>query len=267
MVACLCRCSLAGCTPSGREVTACVNRPGTGSAPDKGVATDTGSFCSAVSPCLPFSSCRSSSLLRCRSVPRAFLFFHQTGFSLRWYAEMLNGVKWRNALMNSLVVGTGASAIATTLGLLAAWGLSESKPRVVSFVTAWLLLPMAVPIVIVAVACFITYSRFGLAGSRLGLIIAHAALGLPFVVITVSATLKGFNRNLSRAAQSLGASPAQAFRTITVPAVMPGILTGALFAFAISFDEVVVALFLSVPSSIHCPSKSSQGRAKASHQL
>jgi putative spermidine/putrescine transport system permease protein len=104
---------------------------------------------------------------------------------------------------------------------------------------------MAIPIVIVAVACFITYSRFGLAGSRLGLIIAHSALGLPFVVIAVTATLRGFNRNLSRAAQSLGASPAQAFRTITVPAVMPGILTGALFAFAISFDEVVVALFLS----------------------
>jgi putative spermidine/putrescine transport system permease protein len=177
--------------------------------------------------------------------PSRFFVFPPTGFSLRWYQALIAGPKWRDALGNSLIVGIGASAIATGLGLLAAWGLSEVRSRIASFVTGWLIMPMAIPIVIVAVALFITYSRLGLAGSRVALVIAHAALGLPFVLIAVSATLKGFNRNLVRAAESLGASPLQAFRTVTVPAVLPGILTGALFAFAVSFDEVIIALFLS----------------------
>jgi putative spermidine/putrescine transport system permease protein len=177
--------------------------------------------------------------------PSRFFVFPPTGFSLRWYQALVAGPKWRDALVNSLIVGTGASVLATVLGLFASWGLSEMRSRIVGAITAWLVMPMAVPIVIVAVALFITYSRLGFAGSRLALIFAHAALGLPFVVIAVSATLKGFNRNLVRAAESLGASPLQAFRTVTVPAVLPGILTGALFAFAVSFDEVIIALFLS----------------------
>lgn len=179
--------------------------------------------------------------------PSRFFVFPPTGVSLRWYGELISAPKWRDAALNSLIVGLGASLVSTTLGLLAAWGLSETRSRWAGLVTGWLVLPMGVPIVVVAVASFITYSQYGLASTRLGLILAHAALGLPFVTIAVTATLRGFNRNLVRAAESLGASPLQAFRTVTMPVVMPGILTGAIFAFAVSFDEVIVALFQSNP--------------------
>ena len=179
--------------------------------------------------------------------PSRFFVFPPTGLSLRWYSDLMSAPKWRDAAVNSLVVGLGASLLSTTLGLLAAWGLSETRSRFTGFVTGWLVLPMGVPIVVVAVASIITYSQFGLASTRLGLIVVHAALGLPFVTIAVTATLRGFNHNLVRAAESLGASPLQAFRTVTVPVVMPGILTGAIFAFAVSFDEVIVALFQSNP--------------------
>lgn len=179
--------------------------------------------------------------------PSRFFVFPPSGVSLRWYADLMSAPKWREAAFNSLIVGLGASFVATSVGLLAAWGLSEAKSRWANVATAWLVLPMGVPIVVVAVASFITYSQFGLASTRLGLILAHAALGLPFVTIAVTATLRGFNRNLVRAAESLGASPFAAFRTVTIPVVMPGILTGAIFAFAVSFDEVIVALFQATP--------------------
>jgi len=179
--------------------------------------------------------------------PSRFFVFPPSGVSLRWYADLMSAPKWRDAAFNSLIVGLGASLVATSVGLLAAWGLSEAKSRWANVATAWLVLPMGVPIVVVAVASFITYSQFGLASTRLGLILAHAALGLPFVTIAVTATLRGFNRNLVRAAESLGASPFAAFRTVTIPVVMPGILTGAIFAFAVSFDEVIVALFQATP--------------------
>lgn len=179
--------------------------------------------------------------------PSRFFVFPPSGVSLRWYADLVTAPKWRTAAFNSLIVGLGASFIATSMGLLAAWGLSETKSRWANLATGWLVLPMGVPIVVVAVASFITYSQYGLASTRLGLILAHAALGLPFVTIAVTATLRGFNRNLMRAAESLGASPFAAFRTVTIPVVMPGILTGAIFAFAVSFDEVIVALFQATP--------------------
>lgn len=179
--------------------------------------------------------------------PSRFFVFPPSGVSLRWYTDLVSVPKWREAAFNSLIVGLGASFVATSVGLLAAWGLSEAKSRWANVATAWLVLPMGVPIVVVAIASFITYSQFGLASTRLGLILAHAALGLPFVTIAVTATLRGFNRNLVRAAESLGASPFAAFRTVTIPVVMPGILTGAIFAFAVSFDEVIVALFQATP--------------------
>lgn len=179
--------------------------------------------------------------------PSRFFVFPPSGVSLRWYADLVTAPKWRDAAFNSLIIGLGASFVATFIGLLAAWGLSETKSRWAAAATGWLVLPMGVPIVVVAVASFITYSQYGLASTRLGLILAHAALGLPFVTIAVTATLRGFNRNLVRAAESLGASPFAAFRTVTIPVVMPGILTGAIFAFAVSFDEVIVALFQATP--------------------
>ncbi len=114
-------------------------------------------------------------------------------------------------------------------------------------------MPMAVPIVIVAVACFFFYSLIGLVGTYFGLILAHACLGLPFVVVAVTAALQGFDQNMERAAASLGAGPLYAFVRVTLPLIAPGVFAGAVFAFAVSFDEVVVALFLASPEQRTLP--------------
>lgn len=176
--------------------------------------------------------------------PSRFFVFPPTGFSTRWYVDFFTNPIWTQSLYNSLFVSVSAAAIATVLGTLAAWGLADMKSRWAGFLTAMLIAPMAIPIVVVAVSCFLFYSQIGMTDGFMGLIVAQAALGLPFVVIAVTATLKGFNRNLVRAAESLGASPLYAFRTVTVPVILPGVLSGALFAFAVSFDEVIVAVFL-----------------------
>jgi putative spermidine/putrescine transport system permease protein len=116
-----------------------------------------------------------------------------------------------------------------------------------------LIAPMVVPIVVVGVAAYLLFARIGLADSYTGLIIVHAALGAPFVVTTVLATLQGFNHNLVRASLSLGASPIETFFRVTLPVIAPGVISGALFAFATSFDEVVVTLFLAGPEQVTLP--------------
>ena len=179
--------------------------------------------------------------------PSRFFVFPPSGFSGRWYIDFATNPVWVRALQNSLLVSVCAALVATLLGTLAAWGLSASRSRWAGLAMALLIAPMAIPIVVIAVSCFLFYSSLGLSGTYVGLIIAHAALGLPFVVIAVSATLKGFNHNLLRAAESLGSPPLRAFVTVAVPVIFPGVLSGALFAFAVSFDEAIVALFLTSP--------------------
>lgn len=165
-------------------------------------------------------------------------------YSLHWFVEFFTDETWRAAVKHSVLIGLAATTIATTLGTLAAVGLTHPKLPGRGLILAVLISPMVVPVVIVAVGAYFFYSALGLANSLVGLIVAHAALGVPFVVITVGATLAGFDRSLVRAARSLGASPLLAFRRVTLPIIAPGVLSGALFAFATSFDEVVVALFL-----------------------
>jgi putative spermidine/putrescine transport system permease protein len=116
-----------------------------------------------------------------------------------------------------------------------------------------LIAPMVVPIVVVGVACYLFFARIGLADSYIGLIIVHAALGAPFVVTTVLATLQGYNQNLTRASLSLGAGQLETFRRITLPVIASGVISGALFAFATSFDEVVVTLFIAGPRQVTLP--------------
>lgn len=118
---------------------------------------------------------------------------------------------------------------------------------------ALLVMPLAIPVVIVAVATFYFFASLGLVGTYAGIVLAHTVLALPFVVVTVSATLQGFDPNLVRAAASLGASPFLAFRTVTLPIIAPGVVSGALFAFVTSFDELVVAIFLSSPQQRTLP--------------
>ncbi len=165
-------------------------------------------------------------------------------WSLRWYRELASGGRWATALWNSLGIGFAASAIATVLGTLAALGLTSPAMPARRMVTGLLISPMVIPVILTAAGMFFFYSTVGLTQTHVGIILAHAALGTPFVVVTVTATLSGFDRTLVRAAQSLGAGPLTTFRRIQLPLIAPGVLSGALFAFAASFDEVVVVLFL-----------------------
>lgn len=173
-----------------------------------------------------------------------FFTFPIPGLSLRWYRDFFANERWITSLLNSVAVGIPSMLLATVLGTMAALGLSRPSFPWRNAVTAALISPMIIPIVIVAVGAYLFFGRLGLVNTRLGLVLAHTALAIPFVVITVRATLAGHDRNLDRAAASLGAPPLDAFRRVTLPLILPGVVSGAIFAFATSFDEVVVALFL-----------------------
>ena len=165
-------------------------------------------------------------------------------YSLRWYRQIVEEDAWTRALVNSLVIGVASTALATALGTLAALGLSSAAMPARRLVMGLLISPMVTPVIISAAGMFFFYSSLGLSQTYLGLILAHAALGTPFVVITVTATLSAFDANLTRAAASLGAGPLRTFRRVQLPLIAPGVFSGGLFAFATSFDEVVVVLFM-----------------------
>lgn len=183
----------------------------------------------------------------------SFLSYPLSGFSLRWYQEFLGSQEWMRALRNSLIIAPAATLLATALGTLAAVGLARGEFRGKGLVMAVLISPMIAPLVIIAVSLYFFFAQLNLLNSYLGLVLAHAALGVPFVVITVTATLQGYDRNFSRAAASLGATPWFAFRKGMLPLIAPGVISGALFAFATSFDEVVVTLFLASPAQRTLP--------------
>ena len=177
------------------------------------------------------------------------------GYSTRWYQAILNDAVWRDALVNSLIIGGASTAIATVLGTLAAMGLARGDVPLKGAIMGLLISPMITPVIIAATGMYFFYSDLGLTQTHLGLILAHAALGAPFVVITVTASLTGYDWNLSRAGASLGASPATTFFRVTLPLILPGVISGALFAFATSFDEVVTVLFLGGPEQVTIPRK------------
>ena len=167
-----------------------------------------------------------------------------SGYSLQWYEDFFTNLNWRGAVRNSFIIAFFATFLATTLGTLAALGLSRPNTPAKPLLMSILISPMIVPLIISAAGMFFFYSRIGLQGTHLGVILAHAALGTPFVVITVTATLIGFDHSLIRAAASLGASPTTTFFKVVAPLILPGVISGALFAFITSFDEVVVVLFV-----------------------
>jgi len=175
---------------------------------------------------------------------REMLSFDPDGYSLRWYREFFNSTSWLNSIRNSVLIAICATLVATGLGTLAALGLSRKHMPFRGLIMGILISPMIVPLIISAAGMFFFYSSINLAQTFTGVILAHAALGTPFVIITVTATLVGFDHTLTRAAASLGASPALAFRKITLPLIMPGVISGALFAFITSFDEIVIVLFV-----------------------
>jgi putative spermidine/putrescine transport system permease protein len=193
--------------------------------------------------------------------------FDPTGFSTRWYDLLLtfgmnepdavrdsswwvdawNNAAWINAAKNSIIIGFFATVIATTLGTIAALGLSRPEMPGRRIIMAILISPMIVPIIITATGLFFFYSSIKIQDwgiPYLGVILAHATLGIPFVIITVTATLVGFDHSLTRAAANMGASPTRTFFKVQMPLILPGVISGALFAFVTSFDEVVVVLFV-----------------------
>lgn len=172
------------------------------------------------------------------------LTFDPAGYSLKWYEDFFTNLNWQGAVKNSLVIAVFATLISTTLGTVAALGLSRPEMPYKSAIMGILISPMIVPLIISAAGMYFFYSKVGLSSTYTGVILAHAALGTPFVVITVTATLVGFDHSLVRAAATLGASPQRTFFRIIVPLILPGVISGALFAFITSFDEVVVVLFV-----------------------
>lgn len=182
-----------------------------------------------------------------------FLHYPLPGLSLRWYADFFSSQFWLPALWNSIFVAVSATVLATALGTIAALGLWRSQFWGHRAVMAVIVAPMVVPQIIMAVGVYFAFAPVGLTNSYAGLILAHTALAVPFVVITVLATLSGFDRTLARAAASLGASPLTVFRRVTLPLILPGVVSGALFAFATSFDEVVVVLFIAAPEQRTLP--------------
>jgi putative spermidine/putrescine transport system permease protein len=177
------------------------------------------------------------------------------GFSLRWYEDMIYGTKnpWGLAVRNSLFIAFFATIGSTVLGTIAALGLSSRYMPYKALIMSVLISPMIVPLIISASAIFFSAAKFGIASSYTGVILAHIILGTPFVVITVTATLSGFDDSITRAASSLGSNPTNTFFKITMPLIFPGIISGALFAFVTSFDEVVVILFVGGPQQTTIP--------------
>jgi len=186
------------------------------------------------------------------------------GYSLKWYKNMLGmcddpsiktmcSDKWKTGAVNSAIIAVAATALSTSLGTVAAIGLSNPIMPFRKLIMATLISPLIVPLIITASGMFLFYAKVNLIGTYTGLILAHAALGTPFVVITVTATLSGFDRNLVKAAQNLGANVFTTFFKVQMPLILPGVISGGLFAFITSFDEVVVVLFMGGPETVTLP--------------
>jgi putative spermidine/putrescine transport system permease protein len=183
----------------------------------------------------------------------SFFSYPLQGFSLQWYEKALTSSDWQRALLNSIGIGAASTLIATGLGTLAALGLSRAQFPFRSIIMPIIISPMIVPIVVVAAGFYLIFAPLGLVNSYPGVILAHAALGTPFVVITVTASLLSFDQSLLRAASGLGATPWTAFRRVTLPLIAPAVATGSVFAFATSFDEVIVILFIGGPDQKTVP--------------
>lgn len=170
--------------------------------------------------------------------------FDPAGYSLKHYRDFFTNDDWQNAVWNSIKIAPAATLLSVTFGTLAAIGLSQPHVPFRRAIMAILISPMIVPLIISAAGMYFFYSRIGLQGTYIGVVLAHAALGIPFVIITVTATLVGFDNSLTRAAANMGANPVTTFFRVQMPLILPGVISGGLFAFITSFDEVVVVLFV-----------------------
>ena len=176
-----------------------------------------------------------------------FLTYPLPGVSLRWFDELLTADAWRRAIGNTLVMSVGTALLATVLGTLAALGLRGKLPLGGVFRTLFLL-PMVVPAVVLGVGMQLLFGRMGISNTYLGVIVAHTVVAVPFVLVSVSGALAGIDPRVERAALSLGAPPVTVFWRVTLPLAAPGVVSGAVLAFATSLDEVVLTLFVAGPN-------------------
>jgi putative spermidine/putrescine transport system permease protein len=182
-------------------------------------------------------------------VPMSFtqariLSFPPEGFSLQWYQRMFTDPQWAAGIGHSIQVATLTAILATALGTLAALGLGRGRFPGRTLVNGLVLSPLIVPVVVIAIGMFGLFVQWRISGSLVGLVLAHTALALPFVVVNVGTSLRTMDRNLELAAANLGADPRRAFTHITLPIILPGVLAGAIFSFITSWDEVVIAIFM-----------------------
>jgi putative spermidine/putrescine transport system permease protein len=182
-------------------------------------------------------------------VPMSFsdsrmLDFPPRGWSLRWYERFFSATEWYGALIVSLKLAACTVVVATPLGVAAAYGIHNGRTAGVRYAQALLMLPMMVPHIILAIGIFYIFVKLEILGSFPGLVLAHTMLALPFVVVTVLAGLRSFDMSQELVARSLGCTRLRAFMAVTLPQIRASVLSGALFAFVTSLDEVVVSLFI-----------------------
>ena len=191
-------------------------------------------------------------------VPMSFtttstLEFPPVGFTFDWYGKVLGAADWQFALVNSLVVAVSTAILATVLGTAAAMTLHNHDFPGKTLVIGLLLSPMVTPVIVLAVGMYMVFARWGLAASYLGMVFAHTVLAMPFVVVSVLASARMVNPSLALASAGLGAGRWFTFRRVTLPLILPGVVSGAVFAFITSWDEVVIAIFLTDASTRTVP--------------
>ncbi len=190
---------------------------------------------------------------------RQMLTLDPEGYSLRWYQDFLTSSEWLKGIRNTFIIAIASTFLATSLGTIAALGLSRPYIPYKNALMALLISPMVVPLIISAAGMYFFYSSVGLAQTFPGIILAHTALGTPFVIITVTATLVGFDQTLVRAASNLGSDPTTTFFRVIMPLIAPGVISGALFAFITSVDEIVIVYFIAGPEQKTVPLKMFSG--------
>ena len=187
--------------------------------------------------------------------PSDFLQFPPKGLSLRWYQAYFGSSEWLDPTWQSLKAAFLTMILSTVLGTLAAFGLVRGRFRGKNLIQVMILSPMIIPQIIFAIGVYFLFARWHLVGKTVGLVLGHLPLALPFSIVTISASLYGFNVSLEEAAQTLGANRLKTFFHVTYPIIQPGILAGALFAFIISFDELIVALFICGTRGVTLPKR------------
>jgi len=185
--------------------------------------------------------------------PKRIIEFPPQGFSLKWYLSYFTNPQWIDATLRSFRVALGVAFLSTLVGVLAAFGLVRGQFRGKGCLTAFILSPLIIPVIIKAVSVYYFFSKLHLVGTELGLVLAHTASAIPYNVIIVASTLINFDETLERASMNLGANRIRTFFHITLPLIQTGLISAALFAFISSFDELIIAIFISGVKAITLP--------------